>query len=602
MKPNVSSMLKQAGAKVAVGPTAEVDIGPPIEPPAPADLRVNILIVDDEPRNLTVLETVLDDPGYRLVRAGSGDEALLALMADEFAVLVLDVRMPDMNGFELAQLIKNRKKTARVPIIFLTAFYNEDQHILAGYDSGAVDYLHKPINAVVLRSKVAVFAALYRASRALNSANSSLRTEVAERRRAETELRELNETLDQRVIERTDALRERERLLKRLEAQLRDADRRKDEFLATLAHELRNPLAPVRNAVQVLQIKGKATPEMQWAHDMIERQVRAMSRLIDDLMDVARIRLGRIEMRREPVELATVLHEAVASSRPLIDESGHVLVIALPDQPLVLDADPTRLVQVFMNLLTNAAKYMNQGGRIELSARQVGNEVEVTVKDAGIGLAANQLTSVFEMFSQAENGLPRSQGGLGIGLSLAKRLVELHGGRIEARSSGLGQGSAFVVRLPVPIGRPLDSNATAAYPAGPIAPATPMVRVRVLVVDDNLDGAVSLAALLSTNGHEVHTAHDGEEAVRAAGEWRPQVVLLDLGLPKLNGFEACCKIRQQPWGQAMTIVAVTGWGDEEAQARSREAGFNQHLVKPVDPALLLAVLAERPIEGLAGLP
>jgi CheY-like chemotaxis protein/nitrogen-specific signal transduction histidine kinase len=391
--------------------------------------------------------------------------------------------------------------------------------------------------------------------------------------------------------------------LKRLEDQLREADRKKDEFLATLAHELRNPLAPVRNAVEVLQIKGKAMTEMQemqemqWAHDVIERQVRAMSRLIDDLMDVSRIRLGRIEIRREQVELATVLHDAVTISRPLIDESGHTLVLALPNQPLVLDADPTRLVQVFMNLLTNAAKYMDRGGRIELHACQEGNEVKVTVKDTGIGLTADHLASVFEMFSQAESALERSQGGLGIGLALAKRLVALHGGRVEARSDGLGRGSEFVVWLPLSISRQLDSNAPAASPTGPAAPAAPATQWRVLVVDDNLDGAASLAALLSMDGHEVHTVHDGEEAVRAALEWRPQVVLLDLGLPKLNGYEACRKIRQQPWGHAMTIVAVTGWGDKEAQHKAIEAGFNRHLVKPVDPALLMAVLAELPIEG-----
>ncbi len=597
MKPDRTA-LEQAQVMSAVGLIPAVD--DPDVLPAPANARVNILIVDDEPRNLTVLETVLDDPAYRLVRAGSGDEALLALRVDEFAVLVLDIRMPGMNGFELAKMIKERKKTARVPIIFLTAFYNEDQHVLAGYDSGAVDYLHKPINAAVLRSKVRVFAELYRTSRALKVANSALQAEVAERRRAETRLSELNETLDQRVIERTDALRERERLLKRLEGELREADRKKDEFLATLAHELRNPLAPVRNAVQLLQIKCKALPELQelhWAHDMIERQVRAMSRLIDDLMDVSRIRLGRIELRREQVELATVLHDALSISRPLIDESGHTLVLALPDQPLMLDADPTRLVQVFMNLLTNAAKYMDRGGRIELHACQEGNAVAVTVKDTGIGLSADHLASVFEMFSQAESALARSQGGLGIGLSLAKRLVELHGGRIEARSDGLGRGSAFVVRLPLSIRRPLDSSATTATLTGPEASAAPATRLRVLVVDDNLDGAASLAALLSMIGHEVHTAHDGEEAVRAAHEWRPQVVLLDIGLPKLNGYEACRKIRQQPWGQAMTMVAVTGWGDNTAQHKAIEAGFNRHLVKPVDPALLVAVLAELPIEG-----
>ena len=258
----------------------------------PQSELVNILIVDDEPNNLTVLEAVLDDPGYRLVRAASGEQALAALMANDFALLVLDVRMPGMTGFELAQMIRERKKTARVPIIFLTAFYNQDQHILEGYGSGAVDYLHKPVDAGVLRCKVAVFAELHRTTRALEETNRSLRVEVAERRRAETRLSELNLLLDQRVTERTKAL-------EASEAQLRESGRRKDEFLATLAHELRNPLAPVRNAAQVLNLKTSANPELKWATELIDRQIHAMSRLIDDLMDVSRINQGKIELRLE---------------------------------------------------------------------------------------------------------------------------------------------------------------------------------------------------------------------------------------------------------------------------------------------------------------
>jgi response regulator RpfG family c-di-GMP phosphodiesterase len=268
------------------------------------ETTVNILIVDDEPRNLAVLESVLSDPGYRLVRATSGDEALLALMADEFAVLVLDVRMPGMTGFELAQMIKERRKTARIPIIFLTAYYNEDQHILEGYGSGAVDYLHKPVNPAVLRSKVSVFAELHRKGREVERANRLLLEEVEERRRAEARLSELNASLDQRVTERTMELQASE-------ARLLDANRRKDEFLATLAHELRNPLAPMRNAVHFLKIKGPATPDVQWASDVIDRQVQAMSRLIDDLMDISRINQGRIELRLELLQLDAVVADAV---------------------------------------------------------------------------------------------------------------------------------------------------------------------------------------------------------------------------------------------------------------------------------------------------
>jgi len=552
--------------------------------PSSAD-PVNILIVDDEPKNLTVLETVLDDPSYRLVRASSGEQALLALMANEFAVLVLDVRMPGMTGFELAQMIKERKKTALVPIIFLTAYYNEDQHILEGYGSGAVDYLHKPVNAAVLRSKVAVFAELHRTSRALAVANRSLLAEVSERRRAEFRLSELIETLDHRVTERTNALLASD-------AQLREANRRKDEFLATLAHELRNPLAPVRNAIQVLRLQDAAIPEVQWASEIVDRQVQAMSRLIDDLMDVSRINQGRIELRRERVELASVLKDAVDTSRPLIDELGHQLEVSLPPLKLPVDADRTRLAQAFMNLLNNAAKYMDRGGRIDVSVRREGSDVLVAVIDRGIGIAPERLESVFEMFSQIETALDRSRGGLGIGLSLTQRLIEMHGGSVTARSRGLGHGSEFLVRLPLasmPVDElPPDDPEPHPPAESPVASGT---HLRILVADDNKDAADTLATLLQIMGHRVRQVGDGEAAVRAVADFNPQVVLLDIGMPKLNGYEACRRIRTQPGGEAMTLVAVTGWGQADDRRRSQQAGFDQHLVKPVDPAVLMDLIA-----------
>jgi signal transduction histidine kinase len=545
---------------------------------------VNILVVDDEPKNLIVLETVLDDPSYHLIRAMSGEEALLALMANEFAVLVLDVRMPGMTGFELAMMIKERKKTARVPIIFLTAYYNEDQHILEGYGSGAVDYLHKPVNASVLRSKVAVFAELHRKGRALEVANRALMGEVAERRRAEARLSELNQSLDRRVTERTTAL-------EATDAQLREANRRKDEFLATLAHELRNPLAPVRNAIQVLRLKGLASPELQWAAELIDRQIQAMSRLIDDLMDVSRINQGRIELRRQRVELARVLQDAVETTRPFIDECGHELALILPDQSLPLEADPTRLAQAFMNLLNNAAKYTDRGGRIELRVSAQAGEVVVSVKDNGIGLEPARLSAVFEMFSQVESALSRSRGGLGIGLSLAQRLVQMHGGTVEARSAGLGQGSEFSVRLPL-VGAVEQLQQTAPdSTASPVAGSAPSAALRILVADDNRDAADTMTMLLEVMGHSVRHVNDGEAAVQAAAEFNPQIVLLDIGMPKLNGYEACRRIRAQEGGAGMIIIAITGWGQPEDRLKSEDAGFDQHLVKPVDPTALAGALA-----------
>ena len=557
-------------------------------PPAtPAVDRVNILIVDDEPKNLMVLETVLDDPGYRLVRANSGEEALLAMMAEEFAVLVLDVRMPGMTGFELAQMIRERRKTARVPIIFLTAYYNEDQHVLEGYGSGGVDYLHKPVNAAVLRSKVAIFAELHRKERALEVANRALLAEVEERRVAEARLSELNETLDRRVTERTAALQVSE-------AQLRDAGQRKDEFLATLAHELRNPLAPVRNAVHLLKKKGHATPDVNWASDLIERQVQAMSRLIDDLMDVSRINQGKIELRRERLNLAAVLADAVETTRPLIDEASHTLDLVVPEQPFEVDADRARLAQAFTNLLNNATKYMDPGGRIGITVRQDGSSIEVVVRDTGIGIAADRLNGVFEMFSQVETALSRSRGGLGVGLSLTRKLIEMHGGTVTARSSGLGQGSEFVVRLP--LAGALPEHPPAHSPSMADAAATGggggSSNLRILVADDNKDAAETLAALLEVFGHNVCQVHDGEAAVAAVQEFDPQLVLLDIGMPKLNGYESCRQIRALPRGDARTLVAITGWGQPEDRRKSTEAGFDQHLVKPVDPEALADLVSK----------
>lgn len=546
---------------------------------------VNILVVDDEPRNLAVLESILDDPGYRLVRATSGEDALLALMADEFALLVLDVQMPGMSGFELAHLVKERKKTARIPIIFLTAYYNDDQHILEGYGSGAVDYLHKPVNPPVLRSKVAVFAELHRKGRELERANRQLVAEVAERRRAEVRLSELNASLDQRVTERTAALRaSEERLL--------EASRRKDEFLATLAHELRNPLAPVRNAIHFLKLRGPATSDVQWASDIIDRQVALMARLIDDLMDVSRIGQGRIELRRAQVGLDEVLADALETIQPQIDGSGHKLTLLQPPTRLVVDADRPRLAQAFMNLLSNAAKYTDPGGQLEVRLVSEGGMAMVSFRDSGIGIAPHRLEGVFEMFSQEEAALQRSRGGLGIGLSLTRKLVELHGGTVVANSEGTGKGSVFVVRLPLAV--PVEEDMGPSVPEARLAP--PQGGLRILVADDNSDAAETLSILLESMGHQVRQAGDGEAAVQAAQEFDPQLVLLDIGMPRLNGYEACQRIRQQPGGAARTLVAVTGWGQPQDQARGREAGFDQHLVKPLDLDQLLRLIAAR-LEG-----
>ncbi|HEY8048187.1 MAG TPA: ATP-binding protein, partial [Ramlibacter sp.] len=455
------------------------------------------------------------------------------------------------------------------------AYYNEDQHILEGYVSGAVDYLHKPVNPAVLRSKVAVFAELHRKGRALEASNRLLLNEVAERRNAEEMLGELNRTLDRRVRERTSELQQSE-------GRMREANRRKDEFLATLAHELRNPLAPVRNAVELLKRQANEPDRVGWATELIDRQVTLFSRLIDDLMDVSRINQGRIELRREVITLGDVLSDAVETVRPHIESAGHELAVLLPDQQLAVSADRTRLAQAFVNLLHNATKYTDPGGRIEVGVLVEKGAAIVTVRDTGIGIPADRLESVFEMFSQVESAISRSRGGLGIGLSLTQRLVQMHGGSVKAYSEGPGKGSRFHVHLPLV--QPMDG----AQPGqrAPQAHADSAAPLKVLIADDNVDAADTLGALMEVMGHQVRSVHDGESAVSAAAQFAPHIVILDIGMPRLNGYEACRRIRAQHHEHRPLMVALTGWGQEQDIAQSQAAGFDRHLVKPIEAAAL----------------
>jgi PAS domain S-box-containing protein len=366
-----------------------------------------------------------------------------------------------------------------------------------------------------------------------------------------------------------------------MEAALKEADRRKDEFLATLAHELRNPLAPLRNGLEIMRLAGDDRGAVDEARTLMERQVMHVVRLIDDLMDVSRITRGKLELRRERVELAAVVQAAVDTSRPLIHSTGHEVSVTLPARPILLDADPTRLSQVFSNLLNNAAKYTEPGGDIALVVERRGGEVVVTVRDSGVGIPAPMLPRVFDMFTQVDRSLEKSHGGLGIGLAIVKRLVEMHGGSVEARSEGPGMGSEFIVRLPAVL-----SVVHGELGQDEGRQTGPMPRHRILVVDDNEDAAGSLAMMLKLMGNEVRTAHDGEAGIAAAGAYRPDLIVLDIGMPRLNGFDACRRIREQPWGRDIFIVALTGWGQDDDRRRSHEAGFDHHLVKPVEPAAL----------------
>ena len=368
--------------------------------------------------------------------------------------------------------------------------------------------------------------------------------------------------------------------------ELRDADRRKDEFLATLAHELRNPLAPIRNALQLLRMPGASAAVADDARQMMERQLQQMVRLVDDLLDVSRITRNRLELRRERIEFAAVIQNAVETSRPLIDQGRHTLTVHLPPEAVYLDGDAVRLAQVFSNLLNNSAKYTEPGGKISLTAAVDDGQVAVRVADTGIGIPAESLPQVFEMFSQVERNLNRAQGGLGIGLTLVRRLVEMHGGSVEAHSAGPGQGSEFVVRLPT-----VAPATEEAAPRNEPAPAAePAASSRVLVVDDNLDAAKSLAALLKMQGHEVRVAHDGRSALEVAAGFLPQFVLLDIGMPGMDGYEVARRLRTIPDLQRARLAALTGWGQPEDRRRSAEAGFDFHLVKPVEPQRLQELL------------
>jgi CheY-like chemotaxis protein len=377
--------------------------------------------------------------------------------------------------------------------------------------------------------------------------------------------------------------------LRRLNDELAQANRRKTEFLATLAHELRNPLAPMRNAVHFLKLKGPATPDVQWASDIIDRQVQAMSHLIDDLMDISRINQGRIELRLELLQLDAVIADAVETIQPQIDGAGHKLSVLQPPGKLWLKADRTRLAQALMNLLSNAAKYTDPGGQIELHVVKDDGMAAISIRDTGIGIPPHRLESVFEMFSQEEAALSRSRGGLGIGLALTRKLAQMHGGTVTASSEGPGRGSQFTLRLPLE----QDAHAEAEPAATPAMDVRPAGGLRILVADDNKDAAETLTMLLELMGHQVRHANDGDEAVRMAAEFDPQLVLLDIGMPKLNGYEVCRQLRSHAGGTARTIIAVTGWGQPHDLEKSHDAGFDHHLVKPVDTQRLLQLIAQR---------
>ena len=373
------------------------------------------------------------------------------------------------------------------------------------------------------------------------------------------------------------------------EEALKQADRSKNEFLATLAHELRNPLAPIRAAVKILELKGNTTPESQSALEVIDRQTRQMTRLIDDLLDIARITSNKLELRKERIALRDVINSAVETSRPLIEQRGHELTVELPPQPIYINGDLVRLAQVISNLLNNAAKYTDCSGRIWLSVVRQNGSALVRVSDTGIGITTEMLPQIFQMFAQADRAAAGSPGGLGVGLTLVKRLVEMHGGSISVQSDGPGKGCEFTIQLPlIDSNLPIEEMFAETNQGMQLEKSEP---IRILVVDDNQDSAESLGLLLKLIGNEVRIVHDGRAAVDEAKDFLPRVVLLDIGLPKMSGYDAAREIRAQAGGKDALLIAVTGWGQDVDRQRSKEAGFDHHLVKPVDPDTLAKLLA-----------
>ena len=524
----------------------------PEKPKSGAGQPASILVVDDTPANLQVLAGMLEDRGYKVRPVPSGKLALLAARRDPPDLILLDIHMPEMNGYEVCERLKADDDLEGIPVIFISAL-TEPLDKVKAFAIGGVDYLTKPFQMEELHARVETHLKL---------------------RRLRIELEETNARLA-----------EANGVLRRQQEELSDLHRRKDEFLAMLSHELRNPLAPIANAVQLLRLLKDETPVQRQARTIIERQVAQLTRLIDDLMEVSRISTGRVQLRLERAAVNGIVERAVESARPLIDRHEHELTVSLSPEPIWLYADAARLEQVVVNLLNNAAKYTRDGGHISLTVRREGDECVLRVRDTGVGIAPELLPRIFDLFLQAERSLDRSQGGLGIGLALVQRLVELHQGRVEAVSA-LGHGSEFVVRLPVP---PSDAPQSAPAPAE-ASPATGP-SLRVLVVDDNVDAAESMAMLLRASGHDARTAHDGPAGLKAVIDYGPDVVLLDIGLPGLDGFQVARRIREHPRHEKAVLVAVTGYGQEADRRQSREAGFDHHLVKPADMGELREILA-----------
>ena len=527
---------------------------------------VDILIVDDEARNLDALEAILTDPGYRLLRALDADTALRLLLTHDVAAIVLDIKMPGISGFELARMIKNTKRFRETPIVFLTAYMVDDQDVIAGYGAGGVDYLTKPVNPQVLRHKVAVFADLFRKTRELAEVN--------------TELARLNEKLEERVKERTSEL-------EKSEAALRAAGLQKDEFLAVLAHELRNPLAPLRTGLDILLRQHDGAEQTARTLAAMNRQLTHMVRLIDDLLDVSRITRGLLELKRERVDLSALVRSTIDANRPWFEKHKQTLSSEIA-APLVASADPTRFAQILTNLLHNAMKFTADGGSVRVELERDGESAVLRVIDSGVGVRADQKERLFEMFARVERNGVGTESGLGIGLALARRLSELHDGRLDVSSEGEGRGTTFSLTLPALA--PEEPAPTRNSERPPAFDGTPPLGI--VVVEDNDDVADVLVEWLAGHGHRVTVARTGTLGLDAIGQSRPDLVICDLGLPDLDGLDVCRRVRSSTTANQPVMVALTGWGREQDLRATKDAGFDYHLVKPVAPDALRSLISK----------
>ena len=545
---------------VAAGPA----VGPSDEPSGR-----DILVVDDAAANLIAVEAALAPLGYRVVLATSGPEALARLLEQEFAVILLDVQMPGMSGYECAQLIRSRGRTRATPIIFMTAFSRDESEVLEAYKLGAVDFLFKPVHPDVLRGKISVFVALH-------DAHSRERARAVEdqRRRLEAEA----------LMREAEAQRKAAAELATLNQALATADRKKDEFLAILGHELRNPLAALLTALEVVR-ENRDRPLSPRTFAILERQLGQVTRLVDDLLEVSRITAGKIELRRGVVDFAAIVRESLASLGPQLASRRHELRAAPAKGPLYVDGDPVRLAQIVTNLLQNAAKYTPAGGVIEVTWGTRAGRAFVRVADNGRGIPADLLDRVFEMFVQERTG-PDGGDGLGLGLALVQRLVAMHGGRVSADSSGPGQGSTFEVELPLVELHTMPELT-------PVTDTEPLARRRrIVVVDDNEDLRELMMTLLAAAGHDVHSARDATSGLALIMAERPDAALIDIGLPDLDGHEVARRVREALPDRALRLVAMTGYGQERDREAALAAGFDVHITKPASASTILQALGD----------